>query len=221
MSLADTLVARALECDGLSFGDLAKRPLYLLHQYNGDVTAEGSPTAAATDMGRGQYGCILHGRGLLAEDEVDGTIVYHGKSMDILRCAYAPLIGQIEGMMQAFAKARRLLVDSGDDLSDIQPADLVVIGMGGQAPSDPAAKAKWLADWGGVAHGVFVTGVSGDKIESVDGGQSDEKNPPHGSAIKRCERRLVKHANGWWLHDNHGARRINWRLRCADLPLRN
>lgn len=218
---ADTLCARALECNGLSYGNLTTRLPYLKHCYGGDVTPQGNPNADAQSMGSGQYACQLHQRGVLAEDEVDGMIVYRGKEVDILRCAYAPYIGQIDAMLQALGKARGLLVTGGDALGDIQPADLVTIGMGGKAPDDPAEKARWLAEWGGVAHGVFVTGVRGTTILCTDGGQQDPANVPHGTAIANCERYLVKRTNGWWLADAHGAKRINWRIRGGALPLRS
>ncbi len=217
MSLVDTLVAGALECKDLSFGNRATQRAYLLHQYRGDVDASGEPNAAAKEMGKKQYGCLLHCRGVLGADETDGMMVYRGKTIDILRCAYAPLIGQIETMMKEFARARGLLVehDDQDAISDIQPGDILLIGERGSAPEDAAEHARWVRDAGGVAHGVFVTGVEGDTITSVDGGGSDPLNPPYGSLIRQCVRTVNVIRGKKWLGD----RRISWRLRSADLPL--
>jgi hypothetical protein len=218
--LADSIAFGASTCNGLSYGNKITRVAYLQHQYNGDVDAKGNPNANAYSMGSGQYGCQLHQRGALAHADVDGMIVYRGKSVDILRCPYADYIGQIDEMMQAFGKARGLLVSDPSALGDAQIADLLVIGYGGSAPTDPAVKASWLASWGGVAHGLVVTDVRGALIESSDGGQIDADNAGKGTAIKQCERSLVKRANGWWLEDARGARRINYRIRGGELPTR-
>ncbi len=213
--LADTLIAIADGCAGLSYGDPATRPRYLSHLYGGDSAFN------ANDMGRKQYGCMLTGRGHLAADETDGMILYHGKQVDILRCPYATYIGQIDEMLQAFAKARGLFVATGDALGDIEPADYLVIGSGGIAPKDAAAKASWLASWGGVAHGIFVTVVDGTSVRTIEGGKRDPKNSGYGTAIGACERTIRPRANGYWLEDGNGdSRRINWRMRCADLPVR-
>jgi hypothetical protein len=215
---ADSLVSTALSYQNFSYGDPDKRRAYLLHQYNGDVDDTGEPTAAAKEFGKTQYGCLLHARGVLAENQVDGTIPFRGKLVDVLRCSYrVPYLGLVETMLQELARARGLLVMHTDQesIADVQPADLLVIGEGGQAPADPAQRQVWLANAGGVAHGVFVTGVDGQTIESVDGGGIDPLNSCHGSLIRRCVRTVGVRNGKLWLND----RRISWRLRCADLPV--
>lgn len=228
MSLADTLVFRALQiagvappADPLCYGNPATRAAYLAHTYPGDTPAN------ANDMGRKQSACMLVVRGLLAGDEVDGQMIYRGKPVDILRCPYADFIGQIEPMMTTFAHVSDLYVDDQESLADFAPADFVVIGQGGQAPADPAARDRWLADWGGLAHGFLVTGVAPDAaggllVSSVDGGQTDVRNGSLPTAIFPRTRRLVQRAGKWWLQDPQSgkARRVAWRMRCADLPLR-
>jgi hypothetical protein len=219
--LADTLIARALTCDGLSYGDGRTRQAYLLHQYPTDTPFN------RNDMGKRQSGCLLHVRSLLAAEGVAGEIDWRGRLLDVLRAPYAgELLGTIETILQELARQRGLLTEGlfrGAEVPELLPADLVVIGQGGRAPVDPIQRQLWQTDWGGVAHGFLVTGVSDDKIEieSSDGGQTDKLNSGYPTAIRRVVRRLERRRNGWWLVSDDGrARRLNWRLRCSDLPLR-
>lgn len=219
--LADTLVRRALDCNGLSYGDGRTRAAYLRHQYPGDTAFN------RNDMGRHQSGCLLHVRGLLAADEVDGVISWGGRQLDVLRGPYAgPLCGRIETILYELARQRGLLTErlyQGDAVPELQPGDLVVIGQGGSRPTDSIQRQLWQADWGDIAHGFLVTGVDegGLVVESSDGGQTDSLNSGHPTAIRRVERRLERRRNGWWLASDSGkARRLNWRLRAGELPLR-
>jgi hypothetical protein len=220
--LADTLIARALICAGIvpagpawSYGEKATRADYLDICYPGDAGPD------AQDMGSKQSACMLFVRGLLAHDEVDGTIDYHGRTVDILRAPYKDYLGQIEGMMEAFARARGLYRNDQESLADLEPGDFVVIGYGGSAPVDATARAAWEKTWGGLAHGLLVTGNEGGMISSVDGGQSDMRNGGASTAIAARVRRMDRWSNGWWLKDpmSGRSRRLNWRMRCADLPL--
>jgi hypothetical protein len=223
--LDDTLVARALSKHGLSFGDPDARTPYLLHQYPGDRARSGMPTAAALDMGKRQSGCLLHCRGVLAADEVDGVTTWDGKQRDVLRESYASpaFLGRVEAMLQKLARARGLLLEqlyAGTDLPDLEPADIVVMGLGGSLPTEEPARSEHLRTWGGIAHGFVVIGRDGYLVESSDGGQTDAANAGRPTLIRRRERRLERRGNGWWLVSAGDARRLNWRLRAGHLPLR-
>lgn len=226
MSLADTLVARTLERVDLSYG--ATRDPYLRAVLPGDVDAEGSPNVQAVEMGSHQSSCLLFGRGVLAADEVDGVITWAGAPLDVLRCPYADrrVLGRVEALLLELARQRGLLVNHYDQkaMRDIQPGDLLVIGYGGSLPTDPAERARHLAVWGGVAHGLVVTEAHDEggmlTVVSVDGGQVDPANGGRPTAIRRVVRTLERRENGWWLGNGFGRRRLNWRLRCPELPVR-
>jgi hypothetical protein len=129
------------------------------------------------------------------------------------------LMGQIETLLYELARQRGLLdLDLWrlDAPAVLRPGDVVVVGNLGQAPSDPAARAAWLRDWGGLTHGFLVTGVSGLRVESSDGGQTDPLNSGYPTMIKAVTRELVqKPGTGWWL----GTRRLRWRFRAGELPV--
>lgn len=222
MALADTIVATALSYTGCSWGDPAQRSRYCQHMYPGDTPAN------ARQMGSKQSACLLHCKAVLGEQrrgdgspELDGVIQWHGRPVDLWTAPYAgALLGTIEGLLFELGRQRGVLqtkLYEGEAVPDLRPSDIVLVGQGGGAPSDPAARAKWLADWGGVAHGFVVTGVSPDglTVESSDGGQSDKKNSGYPTAIAKVSRVLQRKSNGWWL----GSRRLSWRLRASDLPL--
>lgn len=227
MSLADTLVARALERVDLSYG--ATRDAYLRAVLPGDVDEHGNPSAQAVEMGSHQSSCLLFARGVLAADEVDGTIPWAGVPLDVLRCPYADrrVLGRVEALLLELARQRGLLVNHYDQkaMADIRPGDLLVIGYGGSLPKDPAERARHLAIWGGVAHGLMVTEVhteqgGGLTVVSGDGGQRDPGNEGKPTAIRRVVRTLERRENGLWLANGFGRRRLNWRLRCPELPVR-
>ncbi len=228
MALADTLIVRALEQDGLSFGNKATRRAYLLDCYPGDRDEHGEPDGNAVSMGAGQSSCLLHCRGVLAADECDGEVSWHGKALDVLRCPYhdPSVFTQIDGLLFELGRQKGVLVTAAagaDQLADIGPANIVTIGSRGSAPKDPVEKARWLAEWGGLMHGILVTGVRVEDgvtfIESVEGGRLDAITG-NSTAIERVERRLERRAGGhhWLVSANGGARRLNWRLRAGELP---
>lgn len=214
MSLADTYVAATLDAIGLSYGDEALRSAYLSHCYPGDTLAD------ARSMGAVQSACMLHARGGLVEAGANGVIRWGGKQIDILRCPYAgPMLGRIEEMLLALGKANRVLEQDRFAVGEgIQASDILGMGYGSRRPTDPGELARWLSEYGGLAHGSVVTGVEGVVIECGDGGQPDPKNGGKPTAIRRVERTLERRANGWWLSGSAGPRRITWRLRAADLP---
>ena len=178
------LISAATAAAGLSYGDPATRAAYLARQYPGDTPDD------ARSMGSSQYGCLLHARACLREAGLDGTCLYRGKEIDVLRCAYAPYIGQIQGLIETLARHHGWYAT--DDLADVQPADLLVVGEGTST------------------HGLVVVGTDGATVYSVDGGQTDPQNAPHGTAIKACQRTLGARAGqGVWLGD----RRVQCRIR--------
>jgi hypothetical protein len=185
------LIHAAESAVDLSYGDPATRDRYLAWLYPGDTPAH------ADEMGSQQYGCLLHARASLRACDLEGEVSYNGRTVDLLRCAYAPRIGQIGPMLLTLATVRGWLESNPDDLHDVRPADILIVGEGSQT------------------HGLVVTAVDGATIYSVDGGQDDWGNlkpngKPYGTAIRRCQRTIGTRAGrGVWLGD----REIKWRIR--------
>jgi hypothetical protein len=218
MAFDDTNVMLALETEGLSYGDKAKRPAYARAIHPFDTAAD------AVQMASTQSACLLHARAILATQQdgdgawcLPGEVTLHGRRVDALRTPYARTLGQIETLLTEWGRQHRYLTPNfhrGDAVPDIRPGDLVMVGQGGSPPKDPTARQRWLAEWGGVAHGFVVVGTGGDAVMSVDGGQDDfanldDKKRPRPTAIRARTRTLVRKANGWWLGD----RRLAWRIR--------
>jgi hypothetical protein len=173
----------AEEAVDLSYGDHETRARYLDWLYPADTPEH------AKDMGSKQYGCLLHARACLREAGLDGSCRFGGREIDVLRCAYQPLMGQVAGMLQTLGMARGWL--STKDLIDVQPADILLIGDGAQT------------------HGVVVVGVDGSTVHAVDGGQTDVMNGGKGTAIRRCVRTIGSRNGRVYLGD----REIKWRIR--------
>lgn len=195
------LIEAAESAADLSYGDPATRARYLAWLYPGDTPHD------ANDMGKGQYACLLHARACLRACDLEGEVSYRGRTVDLLRCSYKAYIGQIEGMLETLARARGWYETT--DLHDVRPADILIVGYGGQAPKDPTEYARWKATWGGVAHGMVVTATDGATIYHTDGGQTDVRNAGRGTAILRCESQLDVRGTQAWID----GRRIRWRLR--------
>jgi len=217
--LQETLVTRALMVEGLCYGDPQKRQAYKAHLFPGDSDQDADIFAS------GMASCLLHGRGLLAADEVDGVVRYHGQALDVLRGPYAAHIGEVEGLLQQLARARGLLVTSLSPPADVEallkPGAVLVHGQGGSLPPAGPGREALLRAWGGVVHGLFVTGVEPRKVgwvvESVDGGQVDLANRSRCTAIRKVSRLAVHRPDGsWWV----GSRRFAWGFDAGALPLR-
>lgn len=167
----------------LTYGDPETRPRYLAWTLPTDTPFD------ANDIGSKRYLCLLHARACLREAGLDGTCLYNGREIDVLRCAYAPLVGQIGPMLWTLAKARGWLETK--DLLDVQPGDILVIGEGTKT------------------HGVVVVGVDGSAVHAVDGGQVDAMNGGRGTAIRRCVRTIGSRNGQVWLGDKE----VKWRIR--------
>lgn len=226
--LADTLVARALGAVGLSYGDPATRERYARLLYPGDRTADGQPNTTALQLASSQSSCLLFARALLAADEVDGVLPWPSPSsqpLDVLRCSYAraDVLGRVEGLLRDLGRARGVELDA-QARSEPSPGDLLVIGYGGSLPAAPTARAQHLRDWGGVAHGLIVTGVRREGgrvvVESVDGGQTDPRNGGRPTAIQARVRELQYLRDAWWLVGGSDMRRLSFGMRCGALPCR-
>jgi hypothetical protein len=222
--LADTIVALALAREGASFGDPARRPEYLAHQYPGDTPFH------AREMGSRQSGCLLFARGCLAHQrradgtpELDGSITWRGRSVDALQDPYAgPLLGAIEGLLQEYGRQRGVLITDAFEVEDlpalVTPGDILAIGNLGQPPTDSVQREQWRRSWGGLLHGIVVTGRQGLEVERIEGGKTDPLNSSRPTAIRRGTGALERRADGWWLREGaSGARRCNWLLRTSTL----
>lgn len=218
--IADSTVLFALDAEGLSYGDTDRRAAYLEACYPHDSATD------AADMGRSQSACLLFARGCLSRQrradgtpEIPGQITWRGGPFDALRTPYAKTIGQIEVLLYEWAKQRGHLhaaLWQGDATAtgaeippEIVPGDIVVVGSLSVPPQIEPHRTTWARTWGGVTHGFVVTGVSGREVESVDGGQTDERNSYKPTAIRARSRRLERKDSGWWLGD----RRLNYLVR--------
>lgn len=219
MALDDTLVARALETQGLSYGDPVTRVDYRDHLFWWDTPKNRDAFA------RTMSSCLVHVRGILGRDEVDGRISWGNGIIDCLRTPYANFVSHIETLLLALARQRNLLVTHQDQAairSILRPGGMVVHGAYGSLPPPGPERTKHLSFWGGVAHGIFITGIEGNLVESVDGGQIDPLNldpktgQPRCTKITRCVREIRQRSNGLWL----GERKLNWGFDLGRLPVR-
>jgi len=219
--LSDTLVTRAIMCDGLSYGDLAKRQAYKDHVFFSDNERNKEQFA------RTMMSCLLHIRALGGQDEVDGFVTWGGGRRDVLREPYANFVSHIETMLQTLARQRGLLVTHQDQQGArrlFRPAAMLVHGALGRLPPPGPERTKHLQEWGGVAHGMFVTGVSEAngriRLECIDGGRLDplnldENKRPRCTRIERVEREVSVRKSGLWIGD----RRFCWGMDMGLLPL--
>ena len=211
--LQDTLVAMALEKVGLCYGDPAKRPAYrdFIYAFDGD-----NADAFASKM----ISCLMFAKALLAHNEVNGVITYRAVRRDVLHESYANFIGQIDLLLQGLAKQNGLLVRNEDVSVEtlraaIEPGCLVVHGAGGQLPKEEPARSQHIATWGGIAHGLVATGVEGETVLSVDGGQLDPQNSNRSTAIAAREREFSVRKGKLWLGD----RRVNYVFPMHKMPV--
>lgn len=221
--LADTIVARALASDGLSYGDPVKRLPYKVAILPTDKEPQ------RDGMARTMISCMLFIRGTLAQDEVDGTIFYGNGRIDALRAPYANHVSHIDTLLSSLAVQRglqRTFHDQEALRALLKPGAMLVHGAGGSLPpAGSQERINHISAWGGIAHGFIVTDVktvSGEiVVTSMDGGQIDPLNinPPHGARCTKIhsnERVLVERKSGLWLGD----KKLNWGMDLGALPLR-
>lgn len=204
-----TLAAAGLPWDGSGYGDTVNRLALSRFIYPGDTQS------AALAMLHDHSSCLTFSRGAAAAANKDGMV----NGVDVLRRAYQPIQGSIETLLSQWAKAKGVYMLPGLDKPVLIGDDIAVIGWGGSAPDKPGAPAydKWMAEWGGIAHGMVVTGpMNGDMVPVVQGGQVDHGNPGHSTGINTAWRELVSKNGHWWL----GGRRLNYIIRASKVPQR-
>lgn len=212
--LQDTIVAMALEKVGLCYGDPKKRPAYRDFVYAFDAPHE-------DEFASKLISCLMFAKALMAHNEVDGRILWHGVTRDVLRESYVNFVGRIDTIHQELARQNGLLLKYDTHTPEqlfqaIEPGCLVVHGAGGQLPKEEPARTHHLAAWGGIAHGLVVTALAlGKEVISVDGGQLDPKNNSRSTAIKECKRELSVRKGQLWL----GSRRVNYVFPMHKMPV--
>lgn len=217
--LQDTLVAMADDKVGLCYGDPAKRAAYRDFIYAFDAPHE-------DEFASKLISCLMFAKALMAHNEVDGRILWHGVTRDVLRESYANFVGQIDTIHQELARQNGLLFrydthTAAELRAAIEPGCLIVHGAGGQLPADEGLRKRHLIEWGGIAHGAVVTASESDlaypfpKIISADGGQLDEKNNGRSTAIGECRRFLSVRGGDLWF----GKRRVNYVFPMHKMPV--
>jgi hypothetical protein len=217
--LRETLVTRAMMCDGLSYGNPATKQAYKDHLFGSD-TEPNRESFAKTMMS-----CLLHARALMGRDEVDGFVSWGGGRRDVLREPYANFVSHIETLLQTLARQRKLLVTYQDQEAAkriLVGGALLIHGALGKLPPPGPARDKHLREWGGVAHGMVVTEVlqGGKVLECVDGGQLDPGNidaegRQRCTRIAKVYRRVTYRPSGMWID----GRRFCWGMDMGALPL--
>lgn len=206
---ADAVVCTALAQVGLSYSS-ARLP-YLALCYPGDTAAD------AAEMGRSQSSCGLVARGILRVAEVDGRLLFGGQAVDVLRDPYARLMRlgcYALTLLEVLGQDRGLWVPARAG-AEPEPGDVLVIGAESHG-------------WGGGEHALTCTGRDGDRVDSVDGGQTDPGNSFHPTATRARSRTLIRVADTdeLWLADAPAlaegrpvaGRRIQGWLRAGELP---
>jgi len=174
----DALVAYALSLDGLSYGRTPARYTAELYPYDTPQQAK--------QMASSQSSCGLVCEAILRASGMDGRISWRGVPTNGLAIPYAARYRRVPAVAYQveLARQRRHWVSSSglrnEPLVSPEVGDMVLIGHGG-AP-----------DWGGVEHVLTVTGITGEQIESIDGGQVDPLNDGRPTAIRLVVRLLVR-----------------------------
>jgi hypothetical protein len=154
-----------------------------------------------TGMARSQSGCALT---WLAAARVLGVVAielarpYHGRQSAVT---------DVEGVCKRYSALERV-----GGAVELHPGDMVRIG------NDDVAS-------GGSAHILTVRSVSGDVVESIDGGQLAMKDDPDGrwkagAVITIVRRTLVTRGGRVWMVDSRGrAKRVETVGRCAQIEI--
>lgn len=174
----DSLVAYALSLAGLSYGKSPDRYTRELYPYDNPQQAK--------QMASSQSSCGLVCEAILRACGIDGRITWRGSPINGLKVPYGGRYRRLPAVAYQveLARQRRQWVSSSglrkEPLASPDVGDMVLIGHGG-AP-----------DWGGTEHVLTVTGLTGEHIESIDGGQVDPANEGRTTAIRLVMRRLVR-----------------------------
>ena len=174
--LSDTLVARALEVAGLSYG--AQRAAFL------EFLQLSKNPARSNRAGASESCCGTTVRALLRDAGVDGRVTMRGQLVDVLGFAYDELPGDVFEQLETLAMGHRAWKGAHVlTLADLR-AGLVVV-------------------FGGVAHMFTITGVADDGVtlETVEGGQPDAANGGLDTAIVKKTRTARVVGGRVWISD--------------------
>jgi hypothetical protein len=192
----DAVVAKALSLKGLSYGSDPE-------QYTARIAPNDSP-AAAKDIADDSFSCGYTCELVMRESEADGTIVHRGQTFDGLRI---PLVKRAPLGLPAVVYQETLARQRG----------LWVHRPGPGMRPEPGTMVHVL----GPVHVLTVTGVDGDDLEVIEGGQVDEENRGLGTAIRLHHKRVVEKGGKLYLQplDAPGQLREVWGwFQAGDLP---
>ena len=199
MSVAgtDAIVREALALSGLSYG--ASRDAYCTALYPLDLPAQ------ARQMGAAQSACGLVCEAVLRKARVDGTCRFRGVLRDWLELPYAARVGTAVALQEQIARERGQWVDARIDQALPGVGDMVTV----VGPEHVLT---------------IVDALGGGVFETVEGGQIDQLNGGHCTAIRRLRRVMRQRDGAWWLASaESGAgpgRRVRGWLHAAQLPQR-
>jgi hypothetical protein len=208
MSLADTIVAAALELDGLAYGSDPERALSVLYPFDKRGHAvgflAGYPTVKPKPVPP-HYTCGVTCWAVLRRAGASGVLRGLG-GRDFLREPYGLHLQLAIRRLRQLADEHGLWCEPTPGGEAPEASDIVLIGASGAL----------RAAYGGDEHVLTVTGPD----ESIDGGQPDHGNRGYGTACRRVERRMVWHGRALWLErtDGGGARRVQGWLKAGALP---
>lgn len=164
-----------------------------------------------------QFGCGMFGWSVCRMAEVDGRIRWLGREVDFLGSPYKRFVGLAPVLLEELGRQRGLL-HRGDhnEQPDLSPGTILCVGGDDGLPPEQHG-------WGGKTHVIVVTGMWPDgTLETVEGGQIDERNGYHGTSVELKHREVFQLGNGqWWLRDagtSERGRRVRWWMQAGDLP---
>jgi hypothetical protein len=193
----DAIVREALALSGLSYG--ASRDAYCTALYPLDLPAQ------ARQMGAAQSACGLVCEAVLRKARVDGTCRFRGVLRDWLELPYAARVGTAVALQEQIARERGQWVDARIDQALPGVGDMVTV----VGPEHVLT---------------IVDALGGGVFETVEGGQIDQLNGGHCTAIRRLRRVMRQRDGAWWLASaESGAgpgRRVRGWMHAAQLPQR-
>ncbi len=141
----------------------------------------------------------------------DGTIEWKGRRVDVLRMPQAAgLVGMSPALAKELGRQNGILIEpTPDERPDLRPGFAALIGGDDGLPQTQRI-------YGGMAHGLVVTGVRDDgTLDTVEGGKG-----PGGTVIATDHREVFKSGRTWWVRTvgAPGARMLRWLYPLAALP---